>query len=96
MCAQYEEQIDSEIQINATVGDKIAPANQLQADNQKRADTLPQHLDLAHICTSNYHDTPTVAPSPSQMPGMYVLQLVLVVIHGCSAQLSNESKARLK
>ena len=62
MCAQYEEQIDSENQINA-----VEPNTPLKPDNRnKKCSAPPQHLDLSHVF--NFSD-PVTSP-PSQIPGM--------------------------
>ena len=63
MCAQYEEQIDSEIQINSP---PTEGSSQSKPDNHNRKEP-PQRLDLANVHTSNYKETAAVH---GQMPGM--------------------------
>lgn len=85
MCAQYEEQNDSEIRISVAIGATTESQSQpsvasveptsghLQGEGRERKGAPPQQLDLAHVYTSNYNDTSTAAPPIFQLPGMIAL-----------------------
>lgn len=64
MCAQYEEQIDSEIQINSPRQSK-----NINKPNPTERRNPPHSLGLTNINLSNYDSKRANTSAPSQMPG---------------------------
>lgn len=70
MCAQYDEQIDSEIQINAQSDSsaKSKRSNGLSRPTPAKG-TPPQSLLLTNVHTSDYEEPAAVSPPISHITG---------------------------